>query len=256
MQGTRLNRAEYPAGWTTPRHVHPKANVCIALAGAYTERWDGGEAHCEPTDLLLKPPGIEHDDTFGPQNLLCLNVELDDDIWEAFEDSCGPCAEPTMVRDLRLHHLGRRANLDLAGGTQLESLGSGREWSINLLIEFSMTHRRSQRVRMLPWHRRVRELLQDNVAHNPSLDELAQAVDVHPVYLAKRFRECFGCSVGEYRRQLRVHAAMTALAEGRRSLVDIATSLGFSDQSHFGRVFRRATGLSPGEWRARSSWRN
>jgi AraC-like DNA-binding protein len=32
-------------------------------------------------------------------------------------------------------------------------------------------------------------------------------------------------------------------------LIDIAAVCGFSDQSHFGRVFKRTFGLTPGAWR-------
>jgi AraC-like DNA-binding protein len=35
-------------------------------------------------------------------------------------------------------------------------------------------------------------------------------------------------------------------------LVDIALDTGFSEQSHFTRAFRGATGVSPGEWRRRA----
>jgi AraC family transcriptional regulator len=51
---------------------------------------------------------------------------------------------------------------------------------------------------------------------------------------------------------LRVERAMTLLRRPDLSLSEIALACGFADQSHFGRVFTRHTGQSPGTWRRSS----
>ncbi|WP_354120182.1 AraC family transcriptional regulator [Bradyrhizobium sp. LA6.12] len=45
------------------------------------------------------------------------------------------------------------------------------------------------------------------------------------------------------------HAIQKKLRDDGLSLSDVATECGFSDQSHFTRVLRRAVGVSPGAWR-------
>jgi transcriptional regulator GlxA family with amidase domain len=47
----------------------------------------------------------------------------------------------------------------------------------------------------------------------------------------------------------RVKHAQTLLLNGTLPLAEIAVRLGFADQSHFTKAFRRATGTTPGEWR-------
>jgi AraC-like DNA-binding protein len=47
----------------------------------------------------------------------------------------------------------------------------------------------------------------------------------------------------------RIECAKLMLADRRRNLVDIALEAGFSEQSHFNRAFRAATGATPNAWR-------
>jgi AraC family transcriptional regulator len=79
---------------------------------------------------------------------------------------------------------------------------------------------------------------------------LASAVGVHPVHLARSFREAHGASVGEYLRRLRVEFAQREVLRTDAPLSEIALSAGFCDQSHFGRTFKRHTGVTPAQARA------
>ena len=101
------------------------------------------------------------------------------------------------------------------------------------------------------WVEDVRERLRAEFQSPASLDDLAAEAGVHPGHLTRTFRARFGCSIGTYVRRLRVSAVLRAIADPDRSLADLASEAGFSDQSHMGRVVRRETGLTPGEWRAR-----
>jgi AraC family transcriptional regulator len=100
------------------------------------------------------------------------------------------------------------------------------------------------------WLRQACDLLRARFSESLSLNEIAHQVGVHPVHLARGFRRSFGTTVGEYVRQLRVDHARTALSEGNARLRDVALDAGFFDQSHFCRVFRRFTGMTPQEYRS------
>ena len=99
------------------------------------------------------------------------------------------------------------------------------------------------------WLRTAKDLLHARFQEVLSLDEVARAVGVHPVHLAREFRRFQGCTVGEYVRQLRIEYACRALSRGEMPLAEIAMSAGFFDQSHFCRVFREFTGMTPLEYR-------
>src|SRR5690349_18796469 len=98
------------------------------------------------------------------------------------------------------------------------------------------------------WVTEARDLLHDP-GRVGSLGELAEAVGVHPVTLARGFRKAYGCSVGAYLRRLRVARAAERLAETDNPLAGIALEAGFADQSHFSNLFRRETGVSPSAFR-------
>jgi len=82
-----------------------------------------------------------------------------------------------------------------------------------------------------------------------SLTRLAECAGVHPVYFARVFRRWTGMSVGEYLRRCRVDRAVSALAKNEAGAAALAQRLGFSDQSHFTRAFRRETGTTPAAFR-------
>lgn len=99
------------------------------------------------------------------------------------------------------------------------------------------------------WLSDVRDLLHEAAPERRSLGELAGAVDVHPVHLAREFRRAYGSTVAEYSRGLRLEWAATELAGTQEPLADIAARAGFADQSHFTRAFRRHSGVPPGRYR-------
>src|SRR5438309_377932 len=93
-------------------------------------------------------------------------------------------------------------------------------------------------------------------AHSFEIDStVSEAVGVHAVHLAREFRKHYGCTAGDYVRQLRIEYAFREIGRSGSSLAEIASAAGFSDQSHFSKVFRRFTGMTPANYRAALSIR-
>ena len=95
----------------------------------------------------------------------------------------------------------------------------------------------------------ARELLDDRCGEAVRVTELARAAGVHPVHLARVFRQHLGCTPGEYLRRRRLERAAVLLRETARPLSDVALHCGFADQSHLAHAFRRHAGVSPGAYR-------
>jgi AraC family transcriptional regulator len=72
---------------------------------------------------------------------------------------------------------------------------------------------------------------------------------VHPIHLARVFRQHFRCSPGEYLRQCRMERVTQLLARKSLPLAEIALQAGFSDQSQLTHAFKRFAGLTPGAFR-------
>jgi AraC family transcriptional regulator len=123
-----------------------------------------------------------------------------------------------------------------------------------LVLEVLTAATRQQETKTEPrlpnWLACVRDLLHEHCHDELTLSEIAATVGVHPVYLARVFRQHFHCSVGEYVRRLRIEYACQQMMKTEASLVEIAHAVGFYDQSHFTRTFKRMTGMTPAEFRA------
>lgn len=82
------------------------------------------------------------------------------------------------------------------------------------------------------------------------LDEVARHVFMNPCYLSRKFKQNLGISFSQYLNLVRIERAMARLqAEPGVLFKDLAFSLGFSSPSHFTRVFKRITGLTPTQYR-------
>jgi AraC family transcriptional regulator len=100
-----------------------------------------------------------------------------------------------------------------------------------------------------PWLRRIEEKLSEEFCGRVTLEELSTEAGVHPVHLSRVFRRCTREGIGEFVHRLRIRAACEQMLRPEASLTDVALEKGFADQSHFTRVFRRVTGMSPGAFR-------
>jgi AraC family transcriptional regulator len=95
----------------------------------------------------------------------------------------------------------------------------------------------------------MRLQLHDGFQKQFQLSQLAQAAGVHPVYAVRCFKKRYGCTIGEYLRNLRLAYALGLVAETDLPLSEISEQAGFSDQPHLTRLFKKATGKTPGSIR-------
>ncbi len=97
---------------------------------------------------------------------------------------------------------------------------------------------------------RARDYLHAHLDQDIGLDELAQAAGVDRFRLSRAFKAAFGLAPHAYLVQLRLSLARKLLRQGLTP-ASVASELGFADQSHLGRWFRRTYGLSPAAYRRR-----
>lgn len=101
-----------------------------------------------------------------------------------------------------------------------------------------------------PWILLVRDFLNERFQTTIRLDTLALLARVHVVHLARTFRSCFGTTIVDYVRGLRIGYACRRLASSDLPLSTIAADAGFADQSHLTRTFRRFLRTTPHRFRA------
>lgn len=95
----------------------------------------------------------------------------------------------------------------------------------------------------------AKSMILANLQGAVSVVDLAQACNLSRGYFIHAFRETTGMTPYQWLLRERINRARTLLLETDASLSDVAIACGFSDQSHFTRVFSAVIGVTPGTWR-------
>lgn len=247
--GFTLTRSRHLPGARLPSHAHEHASLVYVLRGHFRETAGPWSMDCAPGGLLYKPPGHEHANLYGDERVYCLTIALlparYDQLAAGVAGASRLLFTPSPAAALPAWRMVRElADPGSASEPFLEGL------TLELLAAcFGGT---SPRTGAAPrWLGRVRDYLHQRLDGCASLGEAASLAGVHPIHLAREFRRHYRTSVGEYSRRVRIGEAARRLRCESTPLARIAHDLGFADQSHFGRVFRRYAGRSPDRFRGR-----
>jgi AraC family transcriptional regulator len=242
--GITLIDSVYQAEQKHPRHSHEYASFCLVLKGSFTESHKRKTITCGPLTLLYYPADEGHSDHFHSLGGRCFIIELRSRWIQRLREASVVLDTPACFNggkpvNLAMNLYRESCVMDDLSALSIEGL------TLEMVAEIS---RRKKESLDLPAHSRIkraRELLHERFAEKLTLTSVAEAIDVHPAYLACQFRKRYGCSVGEYIRYLRVQFAYQKLVGSDESLVEISQSVGFFDQSHFTRTFKNLTGMTP-----------
>ena len=94
---------------------------------------------------------------------------------------------------------------------------------------------------------RALAFIREHHASDISLSDIAAAAHMSPFHLTRLFKRTFGVAPYQYLIQMRVNSARALITAGGGgySLAEIATSVGFADQSHLTRHFKKVLGVTP-----------
>jgi AraC family transcriptional regulator len=223
--------------------------------GCFRESW--GPHRFEPVgDLFLLPAGQDlhmRSDGGGQSSMICQlhrdpildwvggKIEWNDRRLEAILDISN-----TQIRTLLLRLAHETRHPGFASQLLVELIAG------QLAIELG---RYCQSVADTPmtgglasWRIRLIDERLMEVTKAPTLTELAALCNLSVRQLTRGFRASRGCSIGDYVAQSRIKTAKRLLV-GSESVKAIAYAMGFSSPSSFSFAFRRATGLTPGQFR-------
>jgi AraC family transcriptional regulator len=96
---------------------------------------------------------------------------------------------------------------------------------------------------------RVTDFVDADLAATITLDGMADVAALSPFHFARAFKATTGLAPHRFVTARRLEAAKAALLTSNASVVRVAHQVGFSNVSHFRRVFRRELGVAPGELR-------
>jgi len=162
---------------------------------------------------------------------------------------------PTPADDPVVHHLGvclhtarsRPSEMSPACADHIASaLQAYLRWTHNVVTLPAPVARGG----LAPWQlRRAKEIMGSHLDEAVPLVDIARACNLSLGHFARAFRQTTGQPPHRWLIEQRITKAKRLLAENAMPLADIAIACGFADQSHFTRVFMRATQSSPGAWR-------
>jgi AraC-like DNA-binding protein len=105
------------------------------------------------------------------------------------------------------------------------------------------------------WVKDLKEIIQDQIDTQFAFDlkKISSDLELNPSYLSREFSKYFeDLNFGEYVRKLRIEKAINLIQNSTYTLTEIAYMTGFSDQSHFTRIFKLHTGENPSSYRKNS----
>ena len=229
---------------------HRSARAC------FSDHWHA--TRFEPLgDLFVVPPTLDMvalSDEDRPLSAVLCQLKLEpivrlfEELPEFSEHYLLACLD---IRDLHLRNLMLRLAEEarhpgFASAVLVDALAT--QLSVELLRYGGAIPERPTSRGLASWQlRRIDERLSE-IRAAPDLQELATLCGVSVRQLTRGFRIARGCSVGTHVATLQISHARALLAAGN-SIGTIAGTLGFSSSSNFCQAFRRATGMTPGQFR-------
>ena len=235
-----------PTGLTLESHTHEFSLLTVVSSGGFTESVRRFNDVCVPGDVRLLPAGDAHTNAVNVPSG-CLQVELSPQLMARVTEETGGVTAAGRLHGELVPVLGSRLVQE-----SLESDDCS-DCSLDAIVCDLLSYAGRRHVatgrRRPSWLRLVHERIHDSFSDGVSLAELADAAGVHPVHVAREFHRCFGCTVGDLVRRLRLQRACELMRDPRLSLAAIAAEAGFSDQSHFVSQCRRYLGTTPRRFR-------
>ncbi|EJM70558.1 DNA-binding domain-containing protein, AraC-type [Pseudomonas sp. GM49] len=256
LAGVELLSARYIDHRFAP-HVHDGYVIGMIMAGAQRYRYRGAEHLAGSGTLVLINPDELHTGHKGTE---------DGWLYRAFYPDSGQITSLLAELELPTLHLPAFGatlyrDQDLVNGfcqlhrllespaTALQQQTVWRELVLSLLQRHAAV---PEADRPGKEHRAVslaKELLHAQLAAPPSLEALAAAVNLSPFHFARVFRRATGMPPHTWLMQQRIARARALLQSGCLPL-EVATQLGFADQSHLSRQFKQVYGVGPGAYRS------
>lgn len=232
-------------------HRHDTYALGVTLAGVQTFTYRGERRFSLPGRVIILHPDEIHDGGAGTDDglryrMLYLEPSL---LLQCLEGNATglPFVSDPVVEDARLASLllGALGQLD----RKLDDL-----FVDDFVGDVARGLARHARVPIRPlgnvaWHQvnAAREYLEANAVRGVSSRELEAVTGLDRFALARHFRVAFATSPHRYLLMRRLQKARMMIDEGE-GLAGAAAAAGFADQSHFSRHFKKAYGMTPGQW--------
>ena len=237
------------SGHQFPRHFHDTYVIQVVEAGADQFECAGHDFQATSGQVVLINPGEVHTGkSAGDKPLRYRSFYPDAAALSEITGGPLPWFSSTVVSDRKLACDLAHAHQALVDGVC--QLG-GQTRFIEALGRLIALHDGSQLPRVTSDDQAVdsaKAILSERYAAPPSLRELAYECGYSSYHLLRLFRKRVGVPPYEFLNVVRVERSKSLLRKGMRP-ADVALSVGYADQAHLTRQFKRLVGVTPGRFR-------
>lgn len=169
------------------------------------------------------------------------------------------CVDARSGTPREVYALMQRIRQQLPADTRLKKLTA--ITCLKMALVVLLNHHASRRVKMELFDRRQQALeqleplfqhIERNLSAPLRVSEAAHLVKMSTSRFTTFFRNTTGQSFVEYLTRYRVARAQELLRSTERTLADVGNEVGFCDQSYFGLVFKRLSGMTPKGYRRKA----
>ena len=269
FDGARLlyvSTSKYEGDWQSILHSHPFSELFYVVHGSGTFVTEDMEFPVCENDMVIINPHVQHTEKSlpgAPLNYIVLGIEgLSFSFGRLATARAGVSSQPTP--DTVYKHNMSKTNVYSYLNIMLEEITEQKEdyeaVCQNLLEVLLICILRSGSLSVVPDNSRllnrectqIKNYLDANYSEDITLDTLAALTHMNKYYLAHTFTKYMGLSPINYLLQKRIQEGKSLLESTSYSIAQISDLLGFSSQSYFSQAFRKATGMTPMQYRKHS----
>jgi AraC family transcriptional regulator len=238
----KLSITSYEPNCEIGKHYHDNNYISILVKGRYLEKNSFERNLVSSGNIIFRPNSYTHENLFESYGGTCFNIEFKSE-WQTQVD-----------KTLKLPH--RFSNYKTGTFPSLYKvlLTLQKQYNENSAYEFIcdwlfQINQKTLAKGNLPWIEKVVKILENEIEYFHSLQSLSERISIHPVYLARAFKEKKGTTIGEYQLKMKLANAVSLLINTSLSISDISYKNGFFDDAHFIRSFKFVYKISPHQFR-------
>ena len=261
------HKQQVPSGWTAEKESHFAFEIMMIISGSQETKFQSMTRTFVAGDIILIPPGIEHENTCVSQaglEYFCIHFDIDD----------------PFVQQQLLMYCPLKLRKDVPAYNKINKLLNNYVELLNTtainfrqklhvekllisLLDYADAERHELEISdntSLLLAISIAETIQNNFrkfVKSPkeekmfllSLEETAKCLSISESNMLKTFKKVYGISPKGYLNQLKYNEAKYLLHQPNITITEIAEMIGYQNASHFSRQFKKWSGYSPSQFR-------